>query len=570
VSLPSNTIKEKDMAKVEGLNVRGSRYYVRVVIPDDLQTAYGKRRVNLSLGTSDRREATLLATLKRAEWLADFESKRSALAPSQLAVVSPELARLLAERVRAAVLGEDDRLRSDLPLLAEMVHMRRELARNARQRLRIPQWTPPEPREDDLTGMTPEEQKELSELNAYLDGKAAIALAGLNLTAVLPLMQEEAGRLGAAFTVKTPGAREALLLSLKAYRVAHREITQRDAGEAIDTPQVLTTALATIKTQTLRDVYDRWLTSGDSVRSADSVAACNRALLLYESSPTATPLKAITREQGDSFRAWLRGKSTTAKTARDRLNYIKSLLKYAAETLEWIPKHPWSGLAIDGTSTNRRRPWTDSELVKVFTTPLHTAYKLPKTWHCGQDAAYWIPLIGLFTGARLGELCQLRAVDVNEVEGIPVLVLTNEGESQSIKSDAGHRQVPIHSELIRLGFLEYVKATKGTGSASLWPAMRLREGKPSGFYSRWFSAFRKSVGLAEAYPDFHCFRHTVRPLMRRAGHSESTMDKITGHQTRGSTGTVTYDHWTLKELQGAVEAIQYPALALPKVWPQGQ
>ena len=80
--------KEKDMAKVEGLNIRELRYYVRIIIPDDLKATYGKSRVNPSLGTSDRRAATLLATLKRAEWLADFEAKRSALKPSAVAAMT--------------------------------------------------------------------------------------------------------------------------------------------------------------------------------------------------------------------------------------------------------------------------------------------------------------------------------------------------------------------------------------------------------------------------------------------------------------------------------------------------
>ena len=80
------------MAKVEGLNSRGTRYYLRVIIPDDLAALYGKSRVYISLGTSDRREATLLATIKRAEWLSDFEAKRRTLSPSEVTVVSPKLA----------------------------------------------------------------------------------------------------------------------------------------------------------------------------------------------------------------------------------------------------------------------------------------------------------------------------------------------------------------------------------------------------------------------------------------------------------------------------------------------
>jgi integrase len=555
------------MAKVEGLNLRGSRFYVRIVIPDDLQKVYGKARVNLALGTSDRREATLLATLKRGEWLAEFEEKRSELAPSAIDLVTSELAALLAERVRAFVLAEDDRVRSDLPLLAEMVHVRRELGRREAHPLRIPQWEPTEPRIDDLSGATEEERKELEGLNAYLDGKAAVSLAGRNLSEVLALVQAEAAKLGVSFDPKTPGARDALLACLKAYRTAHKEVTLRDAGEVVDTPVVLTTrkALKAAKAPTLRDVYDRWKTSGDSARSDDSIAAYDRALKQFEGQHKGIHLDAITREIGDTYRTWLRENCATPKTARDRLTAIKSLLKYAHETLEWLPKQPWRSLDIKAPTTNKRRPWTTEELKTLFAAPLHTAYALPDARYGGREAAFWIPLLGLFTGTRLGELCQLRTADVQKVEGIDVLVLTNEGAGQRIKSEAGHRSVPLHSELIWLGFLHYVEAIRKTRSDSLWPSLPLREGKPSDFFGRWFKDHRNALGLTGTRPDFHCFRHTVRPLMRKAGHSEGTMDKVTGHKTVGSIGTVVYDHRTLSEVQDAVEAIQYPGLKLRAV-----
>ncbi len=38
------------MAQVEGLNLRGSRWYVRIVIPDDLRAAFSKDRVNIAPG----------------------------------------------------------------------------------------------------------------------------------------------------------------------------------------------------------------------------------------------------------------------------------------------------------------------------------------------------------------------------------------------------------------------------------------------------------------------------------------------------------------------------------------
>ena len=107
------------------------------------------------------------------------------------------------------------------------------------------------------------------------------------------------------------------------------------------------------------------------------------------------------------------------------------------------------------------------------------------------------------------------------------------------------------------GFLEYVKAVKASGKDSLWPSLPLREGKPSDLFGRWFKDHRNALGITGARPDFHCFRHTVRPIMRKAGHREATMDEVTGHKTVGSIGTTVYDHRTLEEVQGAVEAIRY-------------
>lgn len=563
------------MAQVEGLNLRGSRYYVRIVIPDDLKDVYGKHRVNLALGTSDRREATLLGTVKRAEWLADFAAKRAARNPSAVAAIAPELATLLADMVRAHVLSEDDRVRSDVALLAEMVHMRRELELRAEQPLRIPQWTQTEVREDDLSGLTAEEASELASLNAYLDGNAAMAMAGGNLKTVLPLVQAQAAKLGVHIDGKTPGVRDALVLCLKAFRKAHRERTLRDAGEVVETPPMPTPVLPSPvaqeeKPKTLRDVFDRWRRSGVAPRSADSVQAMERTLRQFEAQHPGVPLRDISRGLGDLYRTWLLENCKTPKTARDRLTGIKSLLKYAATTLEWTQRHTWSGIDIKARTSSRRRPLTDDELKTLFSTELHTRYVLPTVPKAGRDAAYWIPLLGAFTGARLGELCQLRAVDVQAIEGVDVLVLTDDGEGQSIKSAAGHRTVPIHSELKRLGFLEYAKAAKEAGHNSLWPHLPLREGKPSDYFGRWFRGFREDLELhGPGLPTFHYFRHTVRPLMRRAGFSESTQDKVTGHETQGSVGTVVYDHWTLKEIQAAVEAIRYPAVVLPKAFPNG-
>ncbi|MFP8778232.1 DUF6538 domain-containing protein [Hydrogenophaga sp. RWCD_12] len=557
------------MAKPPGCYQRGSIWYVKIIIPAPLVETYGRDRVVLSLGTSDRKEGYRFANLKRAEWDADFAAKEAALNAVPAVAITPDMGALLADLVRAQVLADDDRVRHDVGLLAEMVHIRGELKRRARNGLYIPRWDLPEPRIDDLSGATEDERRELADLNAYLDGNVALALAAGNLKAVLPLVQSHAASLGVTFDAQTPGAREALRLCLQAYRQAHHELTLRDAGAVVPTPVVAAKLPAPApSSKTLRDVFKRWEVSGDKPRKADTIRAMERALKQFEGRHPKMTLEGITRDMGDRYRAWLREQSKTPKTARDRLTAIKSLLKYAHRELEWTQRHTWEGLDIKAKTTNKRRPLQDAELVTLFGSEVHTAYKLPRDAKAGRDAAYWVPLLGLFTGARLGELCQLTPADVQTIEGVPAITITEEGGDKTVKTDAGTRAIPLHPELIRLGFLNYAQRMRDQRAASLWPRMSLRKDKPSDYFGRWFLLLRESVGLQGAGGvTSHYFRHTVRTVMHRAGMSEATMDRITGHETPGSVGTKTYTHWGLAQLVPAVEAIRYPFLTLPVVSP---
>jgi integrase len=316
---------------------------------------------------------------------------------------------------------------------------------------------------------------------------------------------------------------------------------------------------------TLRDVHARWTASKS--RTADSVNACLRAVDLFEKYTRVTlPLHAIDRQTGDGFRAWLiqPARGTTPKTARDRLTWLKSLLKYAAQDLELLPRNPWQGLDIAAKTAMKRRPWADDELHQFFHRPLFNSYTLPTDSKAGAEAAYWIPLLAIFSGARVGELAQLRPEDV-AISDVPHIAITDEGNNQRVKSAAGVRQVPIHSELIRLGFLEFAHARQSSRSSSLWPSLPQREGKPGGFFSQWFGEERRAAGIDGAYPDFHCFRHTVRTQLAEVGIPEPHIDAIMGHEAKGSTGNKVYTHRSMHALRTAIEAISYPSLRLPQV-----
>ena len=72
----------------------------------------------------------------------------------------------------------------------------------------------------------------------------------------------------------------------------------------------------------------------------------------------------------------------------------------------------------------------------------------------------WVPLIGMYSGMRLNEICQLQLTDIRESkDGIPYFDVTDSDDPQNKrkKNDNSKRAVPIHPELVSLGLLQYVE-----------------------------------------------------------------------------------------------------------------
>ena len=300
----------------------------------------------------------------------------------------------------------------------------------------------------------------------------------------------------------------------------------------------------------LRDLHQRWLASKSI--SADSSSACLRAIALFEKCVGENVnLLQLSRGMGDMFRAWLQQQPTSSKTARDRLVWIKGLLNYAAIDLELIPRNPWRGLEIKSRTEAPRQPWSTENLQRLLSSPVWQKGHLPNHKKAGGSAAYWLPLLGLYTGARCSELCQLTTKDILQDGGVWVIRVSDMQPSQQVKSDASRRIIPLHAEILRLGFIEYWKSLK---SNSLWPELPKREGKAGGFFSQYFGALRTLCEIPD-HTGFHSFRHSVRSSLLAAGVAESIIDRLLGHESSGGIGGKVYTHLTPQTLQSAINSL---------------
>jgi integrase len=209
---------------------------------------------------------------------------------------------------------------------------------------------------------------------------------------------------------------------------------------------------------------------------------------------------------------------------------------------------------------DQRPMWTRPELKQLLSTPVWTGCKSDaRRGEPGslvlRDEYYWIPLIGIFSGMRQEEICQLHVEDVREEEGIAFFDL-NERPPRKLKNATAVRRVPIHKELVRLGLLDHVAACRQAEEALLFPNLTRggADARLGHAFSKWFTRYRQDKGLYRPGLDFHALRHTASTLMHQAGVADSVVDHVTGHSTPGETSRYTKGS-TLAQLQDAINRI---------------
>jgi integrase len=184
---------------------------------------------------------------------------------------------------------------------------------------------------------------------------------------------------------------------------------------------------------------------------------------------------------------------------------------------------------------SERQPFNTAELTLLFATPVFTAGERP-TGGRG-EAAYWLPLLGLFTGARRGEIAGLTAADVSpeETSGHPVIVLAeNKRRNRSLKTPSSARTIPLHPELIRLRFMDFVEDVRRAHGDSAWLFPEIAPDRKGGAsaWTKWFSRYIRGHGINDKNNVFHSLRHNFKDALRAAKVPEDLNDALTGQELR--------------------------------------
>lgn len=285
------------------------------------------------------------------------------------------------------------------------------------------------------------------------------------------------------------------------------------------------------------------------------------------------PVADITRADVIVFKDKLIAEGQSPANTLMKLSRLRTLLQWAADN-NYAAENAAATVRIKvaAKAGTRRLEFDLTSLNQIFASPVFAEGARPTQGR--GEAAYWLPLLALFAGARLEELGQLRPQDVQEmsypdVDGAMVAswfirIRPDKQDNMRLKNAGSERDVPVHPELIRHGLLDYVKAATAAGHSRLFPLLRPNVyGRLSAKWGEWFGRYlRNECGVTDRRLVFHSFRHTFKQYARHAGIEEGIQRQIMGH----SPGDVADEYGSGYPLHRVVEGMgrfRVPGLSLP-------
>lgn len=545
------------MAYPQGLSPHGNSWRITKRIPVDLLPHYGgKTQLRHNTGKADKREAASVAWQWLGEQEKEFDRLRTTGRREKTSIAPADLQWLVSSMLSYALGAHDEALKS---------------------------------------GTAPAGRKSRAAI-ATMQEFTSWALSEGDFTGIAPVADAWLHENGYDLDEDSEDRRHVLLAFSKGLSEALRALESRHNGRWVDTPPP-PERLASGTTQRvlmLSAVVRDFITKADKTKPM--FKKTDATLRMFLEVIGDKPVSALRQADIDGFFALLcklppkwaveqhkRGRTVpelaamtwpkcmAPKTFED--SYMAALRPFLKDARRLYGDQDFplnlttDGIKYSGTRKDgeeKQRALRPGELARIFNGPECATFAADPS----QEHAYWLPLVGLYTGARVNEVCQLNPqCDIREENGIWYFDITEESEApegvrKSVKNTTSTRRVPIHSRLLDLGFLDYVERVKADGSALLFSAWLPSRGKASGTAEKWFGKHLRALGLRDETPGarvvgFHCFRHTF--LTRAHELDIAGAEALTGHTDTGTSAVVRgyQGQRGLEKLQGILEQVTF-------------
>jgi len=225
---------------------------------------------------------------------------------------------------------------------------------------------------------------------------------------------------------------------------------------------------------------------------------------------------------------------------------VNKHLGYCSSFFDWSINHgysdinPFKGMKLkkEVRTRDERDRFTELELKQIFGKENYIYFtKIEERRY----ELYWTPLIGLFSGLRLGEITSLYLDNIKEISGnhrekrwcFDILEEPDRPDKH-LKTLSSRRIVPIHNTLLDLGFVEFIELLKKKDPTRerLFQELKISEGSYNKNVSTFFNTrYLPSLGLKTNKKNFHSFRHTVSDHLKQKGIEPHFVNELLGHST---------------------------------------
>ena len=316
--------------------------------------------------------------------------------------------------------------------------------------------------------------------------------------------------------------------------------------------------------QSYQALFDLW-TQGSRSRRQTTIDDYWKVCQSFADFVGRKPLVDITRRDLVGFHDQLLEDGQSPLTASRKIGILKSLFVTAInhELMDTNPADSFR--AQTRQQVKQRVAFSADELSRIFSSAIYTDNYLPKG--AGHEAAYWLPLLALYTGARVEELAQLMVGDIKYVDGLGHYInICDDAAHQQLKNSSSRRRIPIHPVLIACGFIDYVGQQQK--SSLLFPHLKANtRGKLGGYFSNFFSGYlRQKVKISDSRKVFHSFRHTFKDACRQVGIEEAVHDALTGHTGKSVGRKYGNEQYPLEPLFEAMERYEIAGLDLSHLY----
>lgn len=568
-------------SKLKGLSRSGSTglWEARKSIPQNLRAGFGKREFKAALNTKDENEAIRIGAPMLADWADQIEQAKGrtvlATAPVERRSIDRDRAYLAIQRWKAsrikdalnlafngeledAPVGFSDEMRAHVQLVGD---------------LRAGEW------------------RSVPDFDADLS--AALNEQGLMCDPHHPAIP--------AMRIWFAHAKAAVEHAVMEYRKGH--LTDAPEAPAPVAPVVVEPQLASVRVDLgigmkLMPLFELYASVKGKVEPRQRGYV--KRLIEYLGDPDVTQVTAL---QLDAFLIELRKFPNTRRNVSDIpfvelvrkaqswddyrvleektlwnwTNTYKALFSFAVDR-DLIAKNIAANMMKKPKVSDSRFAYGADDIATIFSTPLFngflgkaTGYRKVPGPNLVRDHKYWLPIMALWTGARLEELASLHREEIKSVAGVYYIDLSErpiDDSPRRVKNATARRIIPIHDALLGLGFLEHVGTV---ANGPIFPELDANADKASARFSKWWghwchaNAEVHGQGLDDPSKVFHSFLHTWKRTGRALIDKEEHSDLMSGH-SEGNAVARGYgrgvDEQLLVALQQAMNSIAFPTFPL--------